>query len=68
MKQKLEKKITLSVPEDTKSIIDGDALMRCFKSVIFNYKRNSDFREANCLERFMNALDLLPEIYLYKED
>lgn len=64
----LTKKIDLEVPENITSIIDGDKLNSLMNTVIQQYRRMSNHRDAEVLQRVFNALMDTPDIYLYKEE
>lgn len=69
MKQpEITKYMKLEVPENIRSIIDGDKLEKCFNAIIMQYRRSSNHQDAATLERVMNALLELPDIYLWKDD
>lgn len=62
------KKITLEIPESTKTIIDGTKLERYFNNIIMQYRKHSNHMDANTVERVKNALLSLPDLYLYSEE
>lgn len=64
----LTKKIDLEVPENITSIIDGDKLNSLMHTVIQTYRRMSNHRDAEVLQKVFNALMDTPDIYLYKEE
>ncbi len=67
-KIELTKTIKLEVPENIKSIIDGDKLEQCFESVIRLYYKHSQFADGELITRIKNSLLALPDIYLWKDD
>ena len=64
----LTKKIDLEVPETITSIIDGDVLQNLMNTVITAYRRSSNHRDAETLQKVFNAIMSTPDIYLYKEE
>ena len=64
----LTKKIDLEVREDITSIIDGDVLQNLVNTVITAYRRSSNHRDAETLQKVFNAIMSTPDIYLYKEE
>ena len=67
-KVELTKYMKLEVPENIKSILDGDQLEKCFDTLIRHYYRASQHADAELLEKTKNAIFSIPDIYLYKED
>lgn len=64
----LTKKVDLEVREDITSIIDGDVLQNLVNTVITAYRRSSNHRDAETLQKVFNAILSTPDIYLYKEE
>lgn len=67
-KTELTKKMNLEVPEHITSVIDGDKLSQCVNAVIMQYRRMSNHRDAETIQKVFNALLEIPDIYLFKEE
>lgn len=64
----LTKKVELEVPEDISCIIDGDKMRNLVNTVIQTYRRSSNHRDAETIQKVFNALLDTPDIYLYRND
>lgn len=67
-KVELTREMTVIVPENIHSIIDGDQLEKCFDAIIRQYFRQSQFQDGELLTKIKNSLLNLPDIYIWKDD